>query len=95
MERPVFECLQRGHFLFGFQRGTLSQWPLSYSATLTNGDPLPSWIRYNTGNFTFGRTAPDVDSEEKEILYVALDEEGYSARAAQSFWVVTTHELKP
>jgi hypothetical protein len=63
---------------------------------LTNGDPLPSWIRYDTGNFTFDRTPPDVDSEEIEILSMASDEEGYSTRAPQSFWVVVaTHELKP
>jgi axial budding pattern protein 2 len=82
-------------FSFGFQGGTFSPWPLFYSATLANGDPLPSWIRYDTSTFTFDGTAPDVDSEEIEILYMASDEDGYSTHAVETFWVVVAaHELK-
>ncbi len=31
---------------------------LSYTATLANGDPLPSWLNFNAGNLTFSGVAP-------------------------------------
>lgn len=82
-------------FSFGFRGDTFSPWPLVHSAALTNGEELPEWIRYNSRTYTFDGIAPDVESLGIEISYMASDEEGYSTRAKDNFWlIVAAHELK-
>jgi hypothetical protein len=66
MERPDFEYLQRRYFRF--------------REDSANGDPLPSWILYENGSFTFDRAGT-------RDITIAWGEEGYSAQAA-------AHELK-
>jgi axial budding pattern protein 2 len=92
---PTFE------FSIGLQGATFAPWPLHYYASLVGGAPLPEWMKYNQGSFTFDGTAPDyVDGalpEPMEVAIEASDAEGYSAgpAARQSFWLtIASHELK-
>jgi axial budding pattern protein 2 len=88
-------------FSIGLQGATFAPWPLHYSASLVGGAPLPDWMRYDQGSFTFDGTAPEyVDGslpEPIEVVIEASDAEGYSAgpTARQSFWLtIASHELK-
>ncbi|KAG8775363.1 hypothetical protein FRC16_004836, partial [Serendipita sp. 398] len=82
-------------FSIGLEGSTFDQWPLFYSATLTSGDPLPDWIRYDAPSFTFSGTTPIASGQSLEVVLSASDVEGYSTSASDSFWItVAAHELK-
>lgn len=43
--------------------------PLTYSATLSNGLPLPNWIHFDAVSRNFSGTAPPVVSQESILVY--------------------------
>lgn len=91
--------LPSSDFSIGLQGGTFAPWPLSYTASLMDGSPLPSWITYDPVTFTLDGTAPDSDNVPVsfEVAIAASDVNGYSAgpTARDSFWIsVASHELK-
>jgi hypothetical protein len=51
---------------------------LTYSATLANGQALPSWLTFNAGTKTFGGTAP-ATAQTLAIKVTATDTAGLSA----------------
>ncbi|PTD96445.1 calcium-binding protein [Pseudothauera lacus] len=60
---------------------------LSYSATLTNGQPLPKWLAFDAETRSFSGTAPATARGSLDIRVVASDGHGNSSVAADSFRV--------
>lgn len=65
---------------------------LSYSATLANGDALPSWLIFNSNNLTFSGSAP-AGSLTLAIKLTAFDESGNST--ATNFNIMTNTNSNP
>lgn len=82
-------------FSIGIQGATFSSNALSYSASLANGDALPSWIRFNPRYFTFdGLTPSNGGTQQLEIVLSVSDKDGFSTGAKDSFWLtVANHDL--
>lgn len=57
--------------------------PLAYTATLENGDPLPSWLQFNGGTGTFSGVPGDGDEGTFSIKVTATD--GVSGEANTTF----------
>lgn len=51
--------------------------PLTYSAALINGNPLPSWLSFNPGTRTF--SGKPIETGELKIKVIATDTEKASA----------------
>jgi VCBS repeat-containing protein len=62
---------------------------LSYSATLTNGDPLPSWLGFNAATQTFSGTPANGDVGNLSLKVTATDKAG--ASASQVFGVAVAN----
>ncbi len=45
--------------------------PISYTATLSNGDALPAWLTFNASNQTFSGTPNDDDTGQLDIVVTA------------------------
>ena len=60
---------------------------LTYSAVLGNGDPLPSWLRFNPGTRTFSGTPPQ--QGKMDIKIVTTDNAG--AVASTTFTLLATN----
>jgi hypothetical protein len=52
---------------------------ITYSATLANGDPLPSWLSFNSSNLTFSGAAPFEAEGVLDIRVNATDTSGETA----------------
>jgi VCBS repeat-containing protein len=60
---------------------------LSYTATLKNGKPLPSWLTFNSVTQTFSGTAPNKGNTSIDVKIVASDGHGAGSTASDSFTV--------
>jgi VCBS repeat-containing protein len=60
---------------------------LSYTATRRNGNPLPSWLTFNTTTQTFSGTAPNRGNTSIGVKIVASDGHGAGSTASDSFTV--------
>lgn len=56
---------------------------LTYTATLTNGDPLPAWLTFDALTGTFSGTPANGDVGELQLIVTATDLAG--AQASQTF----------
>jgi Ca2+-binding RTX toxin-like protein len=65
---------------------------LSYSATLINGDPLPTWLSFNAESGTFSGTPGNADVEELQIRVTATDLTGANAMQTLSLTVVNVND---
>ena len=54
---------------------------LTYSATLANGDPLPSWLTFDPASFTFRGTPTDQTTGAMQLNITATEQGGLSASA--------------
>ncbi|MDD2893964.1 MAG: VCBS domain-containing protein, partial [Halothiobacillaceae bacterium] len=61
---------------------------LSYSATLADGSPLPTWLTFDSLTQTFSGTPGDADGGELNVSVIATDTGGLSA--ATSFVLTVT-----
>jgi len=59
---------------------------LSYSATLLNGDPLPSWLNFDTTTITFSGTPSAV-----EIIYLKVMATDTAGKTASDIFKLTVH----
>jgi len=55
---------------------------LTFSATLSNGNPLPSWLRFNPNTRTFSGTPTSVNVGTLNIVVRASDRAGASASSS-------------
>ena len=62
---------------------------LSYSATLSGGAALPSWLTFNPGNRTFSGTPLNADVGFIEVTVTATD--GSNASASDTFRITTAN----
>ncbi len=72
------ESVTRGSgFTFKVPDGTFvhenSSEPLRYTASLANGSPLPTWMRFNPETQTFSGEAPEGESTQFEVIVKAID----------------------
>ena len=63
---------------------------LSYTATQSNGQPLPSWLTFNAATQTFSGTPTDQVSGLISVLMVATDQGGKSAATTIGFNITPT-----
>ena len=66
---------------------------LSYSATLTNGDPLPAWLSFNAATQTFSGEPAFEDIGNLAVTITATDTQGASATADFNLTVNQSPEL--
>ena len=55
--------------------------PLSYSATLADGSPLPAWLNFDPGSSTFSGTPDSTDLGTVQILVTAVDADNQQVSA--------------
>jgi VCBS repeat-containing protein len=60
---------------------------LSYAATLSNGKPLPSWLKFDAATQTFSGTAPANAKGSIDVRVTASDGHGESSTASDVFKV--------
>jgi VCBS repeat-containing protein len=60
---------------------------LSYTATLSNGKPLPSWLKFDAATQTFSGTAPANAKGSIEVCVTASDGHGECSTASGGFKV--------
>lgn len=60
---------------------------LSYTATLSNGKPLPSWIKFDAATQTFSGTAPANAKDSIDVRVIASDGHGECSTASDDFKV--------
>ncbi len=65
---------------------------LTYSATLANGDPLPSWLSFNAGTKTFSGTPGNDDVAILEVKVIATDADGATASDIFELTVSNTND---
>jgi Ca2+-binding RTX toxin-like protein len=65
---------------------------LSYSASLENGSPLPSWLTFDTATRTFNGTPSNADVGNIHVKLVALDKTGATATATFGLEVVNVND---
>ena len=58
---------------------------LSYAATLSNGKPLPSWLKFDAATQTFSGTAPTGSTAAIDVKVVASDGHGVCSTASDVF----------
>lgn len=58
---------------------------LSYTATLANGKPLPSWLKFDAATQTFSGTAPSGSTAALDVKVVASDGHGVCSTASDVF----------
>lgn len=58
---------------------------LSYAATLSNGKPLPSWLKFDAAMQTFSGTAPTGSTAAIDVKVVASDGHGVCSTASDVF----------
>jgi LysM repeat protein len=54
---------------------------LAYTATLANGNPLPSWLSFNAASLTFSGTPTDQTTGAMQLKITATEQGGLSASA--------------
>jgi Ca2+-binding RTX toxin-like protein len=65
---------------------------LTYSATLANGDALPSWLTFNTTTKTFSGTPHNGDVGSLSLKVTAVDSTGVSASAVFGLAVANVND---
>jgi Putative Ig domain len=65
---------------------------LSYSATLENGSPLPSWLIFDTATRTFSGTPSNADVANIHVKLVALDKTGATATTTFGLGVINVND---
>lgn len=65
---------------------------LAYSASLENGDPLPSWLSFDAQSGTFSGTPANADVGEMQIRVVATDLAGVSIAQILSLTVLNVND---
>lgn len=65
---------------------------LSYTATLANGDPLPSWLAFDAQTGTFSGTPANDDVGEMRVAVTATDLAGSSASQTFALEVANTND---
>ena len=65
---------------------------LTYTATLANGGPLPSWLKFNPGTRTFSGTPVNADVGNLSLKVTATDLAGASAASIFSLDVTNTDD---
>ncbi len=60
---------------------------LSYTATLSNGKPLPTWLKFDAATQTFSGAAPANAKDAIDVKIVANDGHGASSTASDVFRV--------
>lgn len=58
---------------------------LTYSATLSNGKPLPNWLKFDTSTQSFSGTAPANVKTKVDVRVVATDGRGETSFASDVF----------
>lgn len=58
---------------------------LTYTATLSNGKPLPSWLKFDAATQTFSGTAPTGSTAAIDVKVVASDGHGVCSTASDVF----------
>lgn len=69
--------------------------PLTYSASLTSGLPLPAWLTFNSISRTFNGTPSDTDLGYYEVEVLALDGKGGEATAIFDLGVGNSNNVAP
>ncbi|WP_206955959.1 putative Ig domain-containing protein [Trinickia acidisoli] len=65
---------------------------LSYIATISNGNPLPTWLTFNPATLTFSGTPTDQTTGAFQLEITATDQEGLSASALLNLTVNPVYE---
>ncbi len=82
-------------FTYTIPAGTISDVDasdiLTWTATLADGSPLPSWLSFDSGTQTFSGTPPTSQSPLVRISVTATDPHG--ASASYSFWLASVDNV--
>ncbi|MFN0315288.1 MAG: putative Ig domain-containing protein [Burkholderiales bacterium] len=65
---------------------------MTYSATLANGDPLPSWLSFNTATHAFSGTPANGDVGSLNVVVTARDGSNASASSTFTLTVANTND---
>jgi len=65
---------------------------LTYSATLTDGTPLPSWLAFDPATRTFSGAPSNGDVRTVSVSVTVIDQSGASASSLFDFGVVNTND---
>lgn len=88
-ENSFFEYAIAPDYFYDPDAGTV----LAYSASLGNGDPLPTWLSFDGATRTFSGTPRDGDSGAFEIQVTATDPGGLSASDNFSLTVASANPV--
>lgn len=67
-----------------------------YSALQADGTPLPYWLTFNPDTITFDgvtKAPPNYDPDRTSVVFIASDQQGYSAVIVPFDIIVASHEL--
>jgi VCBS repeat-containing protein len=89
---PVQSVQEDGSFLFTIPANAFSETNLTYAASLADGGPLPSWLKFDAATQTFSGTPGNWDVGALNVTVVATNAAGQSTGSSFPLEVLNTND---